>query len=135
MPARGKKAAVEPKGATGEVEDRSNENKATASTTRSTASFNAPSVQSILQDSLTKISLEYWAPGNAQKKPFSASIIEQIYSEEIGGSEAATSRLVLLELSFYLEKYVRNETWSFEVSWKPVESHLTWRLCFGSSLT
>jgi intron-binding protein aquarius len=106
MPARGKKAAVEPKGATGEVEDRSNENKATASTTRSTASFNAPSVQSILQDSLTKISLEYWAPGNAQKKPFSASIIEQIYSEEIGGSEAATSRLVLLELSFYLENYL-----------------------------
>jgi hypothetical protein len=106
MSGKGKKAGREPKAKKIEKEVENVETKPVASATRSTSSFNAPSVQDILGDSLTKISLEYWAPGSQKKKAFSAEIVEQIYKDEIGSPDASTSRLMLLELSFYLEKYV-----------------------------
>lgn len=82
------------------------ENKTSEAPSRQTASFNAPSVQDILQDTLTKISLEHWAPGSAKKSTFKPEVVEQIYKDEISAPGATTSRLMLLELSFYLENYL-----------------------------
>lgn len=106
MPGRGKKSAGSPKAKKSEKEMGHEEIKASDAPARQTASFNAPSVQDILQDTLTKISLEHWAPGSAKKSTFKPEVVEQIYKDEISAPGATTSRLMLLELSFYLEKYV-----------------------------
>lgn len=106
MPGRGSKGGREPKSSKEEGEAADSALKPQTSAPRPGSSFNAPTVQDILSDSLTKLSLEYWAPGSQQKKAFDASIIEQIYKDEIVAHPGSTSRLMLLELSFYLEKYV-----------------------------
>jgi len=106
MSGKGKKAGRESKAKKTAQDVAPTNSVPTATAARSTSSFNAPTVQDILEDSLTKISLEYWAPGSQKKKEYSAAIIDQIYKDEIGVPNAPTSRLMLLELSFYLEKYV-----------------------------
>lgn len=58
-------------------------------------------VSDILGDELTKLSLEYWA--GPQKKPYSAEIVERVYKTELAGSHFSLSRIMLLELSHYLE--------------------------------
>lgn len=70
----------------------------------------APTVLEIVNDQLTALSLEYWAPlGNdadesaaQQRKPFNAGIIDELYTKEILTSNI--QRIMLLELSHYLEK-------------------------------
>lgn len=81
----------------------------------------APTVQDIVQDPLTQLSLTYWAPsaGKARKAfdakvqkhqmPQSvneltspAQIIEQVYKDELLSGNL--QRIVLLELSGYLEQ-------------------------------
>lgn len=71
------------------------------------SSYKAPTVQEILQDPITKLSLKYWSSGSTNKKPFSANIIEKIYKTEIAPEKNDNSRTMLLELSLYLEKYVK----------------------------
>lgn len=106
MSSKAKKSGREPRGKKSASESTSEETKPTTATASSTSVYNAPTVKDILEDQLTKVSLEYWAPGSQKKKPFDSAVITKIYNEEIGIESASTSRLMLLELSFYLEKYV-----------------------------
>lgn len=62
-------------------------------------------VHEIVSDPLTQISLEYWAPNSPKKlKPFDQNLINKIYNEEIVAKGYNQSRIMLLELSYYLEK-------------------------------
>jgi len=63
----------------------------------------APTVRDIISDQLTQISLEYWATGSEKKKPFSADLIEEIYKSDLQSKQ--NNKVMLLELSNYLEKY------------------------------
>ncbi|KAH3763383.1 intron-binding protein aquarius [Pelomyxa schiedti] len=68
-----------------------------------------PSVAEILRDDLTKLSLEHWAPHVKSHPPFSAQIVEEIYQRELKAgccSDSSLQRVMLLELSFYLESYL-----------------------------
>jgi len=69
--------------------------------------YQAPTVSDILSDELTKLSLEFWGPDASKRAPFDAHVIEKIYTD-IDGSLATgdLSRVVLLELSRYLENYL-----------------------------
>lgn len=70
--------------------------------------IHTPTVTEIISDRLTKLSLDYWAPstsGNEEIKPFDPKIIEDIYYKEIL-QENNLSRVMLLELSLYLEHYL-----------------------------
>lgn len=107
MSGKGSKSARGPKGKHGAAPVHSEETRSSAPNASSTSVYNAPTVQNILEDALTKVSLEYWAPGSAKKKDFDPAVVAKIYNEDIGAETATTSRLMLLELSFYLEKYVR----------------------------
>lgn len=69
------------------------------------AAHHAPSVQNIVADPLTLTSLEYWAQGAQQKKPFDPAVVENIFKKELDTNKLDLSRVMLLELSFYLEKY------------------------------
>jgi hypothetical protein len=62
-----------------------------------------PTVKDILEDDLTKLSLQYWASGPQERKPFDPVVIQQIYNKEL--SVQASNRVILLELSNYLEGY------------------------------
>jgi hypothetical protein len=67
----------------------------------------APTVSEIITDPLTQISLEYWAPNSPkQLKPFDPQIIEMIYKQELVEKSYNVSRIMLLELSRYLEQYI-----------------------------
>lgn len=62
-------------------------------------------VHEIVSDPLTQTSLEYWAPNSPKDlKPFDKDLIIKIYKEEIVEKEYNLSRIMLLELSYYLEK-------------------------------
>ena len=62
-------------------------------------------VHEIVSDPLTLISLDYWAPNSPKnQKPFNKDLIEKIFNEEIVAKNYDLSRIMLLELSFYLEK-------------------------------
>ncbi len=64
-----------------------------------------PTVKEIVTDRLTQLSLEYWLPGADGKptRPFDPSVVEDIYRDEL--RELALPRIMLLELSHYLEAY------------------------------
>ncbi len=66
----------------------------------------APTVQDILQDDLTRISLENWssfgADNKQQLKPFNAQLVSDIYSKEL--QKFDPHKLMILEFSHYLEK-------------------------------
>lgn len=106
MSTKGKKSGREPRGKKTAAEPTNEEAKPTTTSASSTSGYNAPTVKDILEDALTKVSLEYWAPGSQNKKAFDSAVVTKIYNDEIGSESASTSRLMLLELSFYLEKYV-----------------------------
>ena len=61
-----------------------------------------PSVSSIEKDNITQLSVRYWAPGAVNLQSFDPSVIEDIFQQEI--SNLNLSRLMLLEVSLYLEK-------------------------------
>lgn len=69
----------------------------------------APTVQEIISDKITHMSLQYWTPvspdqPNKTQKQYDPQIIEEIYSSEIKGTSFHLQRVMLLELSHYLEK-------------------------------
>jgi len=79
----------------------------TASSRQFSSAHHAPTVRQIIGDALTQLSLDYWAPKSTRKlKPFDAQIVEDIYYKELGPKSYSISRVMLLELSLYLEKYV-----------------------------
>lgn len=68
----------------------------------------APTVQDILQDDLTKISLENWssfgsASDQKKLKPFNSQLVSDIYLKEL--QKFDPHKLMILEFSHYLEKY------------------------------
>eukprot|EP00026_Physarum_polycephalum_P000742 Phypoly_transcript_00743.p1 GENE.Phypoly_transcript_00743~~Phypoly_transcript_00743.p1 ORF type:complete len:1358 (+),score=249.61 Phypoly_transcript_00743:43-4116(+) len=70
--------------------------------------LHAPTVAEIISDYLTQLSLEYWAPRTADftlpKKDFEAKVIDEIYEKEL--AQVNTQRVMMLELSHYLENYL-----------------------------
>jgi len=62
-----------------------------------------PTVEEIVRDRLTQLSLQYWA-GGADQKPFDPQVVEDIYAQELT-VPLASQRIMLLELSHYLEAY------------------------------
>jgi hypothetical protein len=78
-------------------------------TKRSKSAVVSLTVDDILSDDLTQVANAYWAPGNQSVLPFSPEVIEKIYQEDLTASDGKLVdivRLVLLEISHYLEKYV-----------------------------
>ena len=63
----------------------------------------APTVEEIVRDRLTQLSLQYWA-GAPDQLPFDPKIVEDIYTEELSAPNPF-SRIMLLELAHYLEAY------------------------------
>jgi len=53
-------------------------------------------------DIIARLSTEYWVGENT--KPFDPQVIEELFAEELQGKRVP--RLMALELSLYLEKYV-----------------------------
>eukprot|EP00808_Paulinella_micropora_P027092 g62138.t1 len=64
----------------------------------------APTVNDIINDELTPIANQYWAPG-LQHKPYDPAIIQQIYNGKLSEPNPE-SAIILLELSGYLENYL-----------------------------
>ncbi len=78
--------------------------------------FSAPSVREIVKDKLTFLSLENWGPES--KANFSDDIVKQLFASEVvdpSSGRVNTSRVMLLELSQYLERYL----WP---NWDPLKS-------------
>lgn len=65
-----------------------------------------PTVQEIVQDSLTPVANAYWATGAEDLKPYNADIIDDIYKNELADKPLVNDRVMLLELSGYLENYL-----------------------------
>lgn len=65
-----------------------------------------PTVKDIISDNLTPIANAFWAPGNKDLKPFNPEIIDEIYEKELQNAPQVNDRIILLELSSYLENYL-----------------------------
>jgi len=65
----------------------------------------APTVQEIIGDALTSLSLDYWA-SEASNRPYDPRIIEDIYFKELKPKQFELQRIMLLEVSHYLENYL-----------------------------
>lgn len=59
-----------------------------------------PTVQEILEDDLTGLSKKYWSETSGE---FNPAIVKQIFDKELQSFDL--QRIVMLELSHYLEKY------------------------------
>ncbi len=57
-------------------------------------------------DKLTPVANRYWAPGHASYAAYDPKVIEDLYYRELIDTSVGSSRVVMLELSSYLEKYV-----------------------------
>ncbi|KAH8294727.1 hypothetical protein KR018_002206 [Drosophila ironensis] len=69
----------------------------------------AVTVAQLSSDVIWKLASQYWAPDTkADHLPYSAKVIERIYSEEIGSGSPgqAARRINMLEFSQYLEQYL-----------------------------
>lgn len=63
---------------------------------------NPGSTPTVTGDRILRLSREYWVGENP--KPFAPEVIEEVFTEELKSKKV--SRLMALELSLYLEKYV-----------------------------
>ncbi|KAF2366652.1 Intron-binding protein aquarius N-terminal [Trinorchestia longiramus] len=70
-------------------------------------------VDQISTDHVTLLAQEYWLPSTVgSHKPYNPQIIDDIYCQEIRDSNFSSRRIVVLELSQYLEKYLwPNYSW------------------------
>jgi len=62
-------------------------------------------VKDIVSDKLTMLAAEHW-PVGGERKTFDAKLVDDIYNNELAKHEFASARIMLLEFSQYLEKYV-----------------------------
>ncbi|KAA0204074.1 hypothetical protein HAZT_HAZT008066 [Hyalella azteca] len=77
-------------------------------------------VDQISTDHVTLLAQEYWSPSTAgSHKPFNPQIIDEIYCQEIRESNFSSRRIVVLELSQYLEQYL----WP-HYSWQASSYHM-----------
>lgn len=66
-----------------------------------------PTVEEIKDDRITQLAAEFWAPSTVgYHKPFDPKIVEIIYEQEIMGSNFNIRRIMMLEVSQYLESYL-----------------------------
>ncbi|CAH1406700.1 unnamed protein product [Nezara viridula] len=66
-----------------------------------------PTVDEIKEDHITQLAADYWAPSTVEnQKPFDPEIIEVIYQKEIKGTKFNIRRIMMLEVSQYLERYL-----------------------------
>lgn len=67
----------------------------------------APTVLQIQTDRITQLAEKYWAPHTVEHHlPFDAEVVEDIYMQDIRGSNYSIRRIMVLEFSQYLEKYL-----------------------------
>lgn len=66
----------------------------------------APSVSKIVLDPITSSAMELWPSPDEGVSNFNQEQVESLYQEEIKQKGFDLSRIMLLELSRYLEKYV-----------------------------
>jgi intron-binding protein aquarius len=79
-----------------------------------------PTIDDIIHDRLTPIANMYWAPGQTSLRPFDAKVIEDIFQQELIDAPTVSERVVLLELSSYLENYL----WKHFDSTKATYAHI-----------
>ncbi|BET02370.1 Aquarius homolog (Mouse) [Nesidiocoris tenuis] len=66
-----------------------------------------PTLDEIKVDRITQLAQDYWAPHPVKKqKPFDPAIVELIYTQEIKGTKFNVRRIMMLEVSQYLENYL-----------------------------
>ena len=64
-------------------------------------------VQQLSTDPITGLGQEFWSPATkGHHKPFDPQVVESVYKKEIKGTNFNSSRIVVLELSQYLESYL-----------------------------
>ncbi|KAJ8958746.1 hypothetical protein NQ318_016474 [Aromia moschata] len=67
----------------------------------------APTVQQFISDRITQLAEKYWAPHTQDKHlDFDPDVIEDIYMQDIRGSNFSIRRIMVLEFSQYLENYL-----------------------------
>nr|XP_018901599.1 PREDICTED: intron-binding protein aquarius [Bemisia tabaci] len=66
----------------------------------------APTIDQINADRITQLANQYWAPNAKNKEQYDPKIIEDIYYKEILGSKFSLRRVMMLELSQFLENYL-----------------------------
>ncbi|XP_066245723.1 RNA helicase aquarius [Euwallacea similis] len=67
----------------------------------------APTVQQIQTDRITQLAEKYWAPhAAAQHTSFDPEVIEDVYMQDIRGSNYSIRRIMVLEFSQYLENFL-----------------------------
>ncbi|KAF5271727.1 hypothetical protein FQA39_LY08050 [Lamprigera yunnana] len=67
----------------------------------------APTVEQLNSDRITELAEMYWAPHSiTNHRPFDSNIIEDIYTQDICGSNFSIRRIMVLEFSQYLENYL-----------------------------
>ncbi|GJQ66181.1 putative intron-binding protein aquarius N-terminus [Trypoxylus dichotomus] len=77
----------------------------------------APTVEQLNADHITQLADTYWAPHTVENHlSYNANVIEDIYHQDIKGSNFSIRRIMVLEFSQYLENYL----WP---NYKPDASH------------
>ncbi|XP_072391042.1 RNA helicase aquarius isoform X1 [Diabrotica undecimpunctata] len=67
----------------------------------------APTVQQINADRITELADKYWAPHSIENHlKYDPDVIEDIYMQDIRGSNFSIRRIMVLEFSQYLENYL-----------------------------
>ncbi|CAH1983375.1 unnamed protein product [Acanthoscelides obtectus] len=66
-----------------------------------------PTIEQISADRITELAEKYWAPHSKEKHlDFDPNVIEDIYMQDIRGSNFSIRRIMVLEFSQYLENYL-----------------------------
>nr|CAI5820358.1 unnamed protein product [Callosobruchus analis]CAI5821137.1 unnamed protein product [Callosobruchus analis] len=71
------------------------------------ATIAVPTIEQISADRITELAEKYWAPHSKDKhRDYDPDIIEDIYMQDVRGSNFSIRRIMVLEFSQYLENYL-----------------------------
>lgn len=77
-------------------------------------------VDEISGDPVTQVANDFWSPSTVTThKAYNAQVVEDVYRQELRGTNFATRRIMVLELSQYLENYL----WP-NYSWQATPRHM-----------
>uniref|UniRef100_A0AC34F546 Protein kinase domain-containing protein n=1 Tax=Panagrolaimus sp. ES5 TaxID=591445 RepID=A0AC34F546_9BILA len=65
-----------------------------------------PNISAIEKEAITEISKNFWAPYTSSHQPYDAKVIDDIYENELKKTEFLKRKVVLLEFSQYLERFL-----------------------------
>ncbi|KAL1512806.1 hypothetical protein ABEB36_002332 [Hypothenemus hampei] len=66
-----------------------------------------PTIQQLQKDRITQLAEKYWAPHSTKKHgEFNSDVVEDIYMQDIRGSNFSIRRIMVLEFSQYLENFL-----------------------------